>query len=230
MKWAHIINISILFDCPPNKSHCSNKQRAPLRCLPLSGAELSTRQLAIYYRHLSQVTDKHRDGCRILQCQNGFISPPSKLLSRADELCLSSLLWLSSSHLSDANHCQCYPSKSPFHQEQMYSIIYWFSYPCTLWLLPFSPIYSPVFMCVSVSAPTPVRMTLQAYASVHVPGQCSQHPSRTSNCVFSMMPVHVVILRSKCNILLLRKPSYQSSQLLLANLKARLTCCSFSFY
>lgn len=75
MKWAHIINISIQFDCPPNKSHCSNKQKAPLLCLLSSGFELSMLQLPIYYRHLSQVTDKHCDGCRIWLCQNGFISP-----------------------------------------------------------------------------------------------------------------------------------------------------------
>lgn len=74
MKWAHIINISILFDCSPNKSHCSNKHRALLHCLPLSGFKLLTLQLTIYYRHLSRVTDKHCDGCMILLCQNGFIS------------------------------------------------------------------------------------------------------------------------------------------------------------
>lgn len=81
MKWAHIINISILFDCTPNKSHCSNKHRALLLCLPLSGFKLLTLQLTIYYRHLSQVTDKHCDGCMILLCQNGFISPLQATIS-----------------------------------------------------------------------------------------------------------------------------------------------------
>lgn len=81
MKWAHVINISILFDCTPNKSHCSNKRRALLNCLPLSGFELLTLQLAIYYRHLSQVTDKHCDGCMIWLCQNGFISPLQATIS-----------------------------------------------------------------------------------------------------------------------------------------------------
>ncbi len=91
MKWAHIINISILFDCPPNKSHCSNKQRAPLHCLPLSGFELLTLQLAIYYRHLSQVTDKHCDGCMIWLCQNGFISPLQATISSQLMSCAYSL-------------------------------------------------------------------------------------------------------------------------------------------
>lgn len=155
MKWAHIINISILFDCPPNKSHCSNKQRALLHCLPLSGFELLTLQLTIYYRHLSQVTDKHCDGCMILLCQNGFISPLqaticSELMSCAYSLS-SNFPPLLLSHLSDGNRCESYPPKNPFHQEQMYSIIYWFSYPCTLWLLPFSPLYLPQCLCVFLS-------------------------------------------------------------------------------
>lgn len=149
MKWAHIINISILFDCPPNKSHCSNKHRALLRCLPLSGFELLTLQLTIYYRHLSQVTDKHCDGCMILLCQNGFISPLQATISSELMSCaysLSSLTFFL--FFSDGNRCESYPPKNPFHQEQMYSIIYWFSYLCTLWLLPFSPVYLRVFMCV----------------------------------------------------------------------------------
>lgn len=91
MKWAHIINISILFDCPPNKSHCSNKQRALLHCLPLSGFELLTLQLTIYYRHLSQMTDKHCDGCMILLCQNGFISPLQATISTELMSCAYSL-------------------------------------------------------------------------------------------------------------------------------------------
>lgn len=91
MKWAHIINISILFDCPPNKSHCSNKQRALLHCLPLSGFELLTLQLTIYFRHLSQVTDKHCDGCMILLCQNGFISPLQATISTELMSCAYSL-------------------------------------------------------------------------------------------------------------------------------------------
>lgn len=90
-KWAHIINISILFDCPPNKSHCSNKQRALLHCLPLSGFELLTLRLTIYYRHLSQVTDKHCDGCMILLCQNGFISPLQATISTKLMSCAYSL-------------------------------------------------------------------------------------------------------------------------------------------
>lgn len=81
MKWAHIINISIRFDCTPNKSHCSNKHTALLLCLPLSGFKLLTLHLTIYYRHLSQVTDKHCDGCMILLCQNGFISPLQATIS-----------------------------------------------------------------------------------------------------------------------------------------------------
>lgn len=154
MKWAHIINISILFDCAPNKSHCSNKHRALLLCLPLSGSKLLTLQLTIYYRHLSQVTDKHCDGCMILLCQNGFISSlqatiSTELMSWAYSLSTDLLSFpLLFSHLSDGNHCEFYPPKNPFHQEQMYSIIYWFSYLCTLWLLLFFPLYLLVFVCV----------------------------------------------------------------------------------
>lgn len=134
MKWAHIINISILFHCPPNKSCCSNKCRAPLGRLPLSGFELLTLQLTIYYRHLSPVTDKPRDGCMILLCQNGFIShTPSYYLKWPDELIrfssefltrspfiflfFSSLRWRPPSHFP----------KSPFHQQQMCRVANWFS-------------------------------------------------------------------------------------------------------
>lgn len=158
MKWAHVINISILFDCPPNKSHCSNKQRALLHCLPLSGFELLTLQLAIYYRHLSQVTDKHCDGCMIWLCQNGFISPlqatiASQLMSCAyshslssDFLSLplpffSSLRWQTLRALS---------SKEPISPGTTYSIIYWFGYLCTLWLL--SSLFARVYVCFFVSA------------------------------------------------------------------------------
>lgn len=91
MKWAHIINISILFDCPPNKSHCSNKHRALLHCLPLPGFELLTLQLTIYYRHLSQVTDKHCDGCMILLCQKSFISLLQATISSGLMSCAYSL-------------------------------------------------------------------------------------------------------------------------------------------
>ena len=74
LQWAHVINISILFDCPPNKSHCSNKHSALPHWLPLFGRELLMPRQTIYYRHLSQVTDKLCDGCMIWRCQNGFIS------------------------------------------------------------------------------------------------------------------------------------------------------------
>lgn len=133
MKWAHIINISILFHCSPNKSCCSNKCRAPLGRLPLSGFELLMLQLAIYYRHLSPVTDKPRDGCMTLLCQNGFIShTPSYYLKWPDELIrfssefltrslflfsFSSLRWRPPSHFP----------KSPFHQQQMCYVANWFS-------------------------------------------------------------------------------------------------------
>lgn len=130
MKWAHIINISILFDCPPNKSHCSNKQRTLLRRLPLSGFELSTLHLAIYYRHLSQVTDKHCDGCMIWLCQSDFISSLqatiwSRLMSCANSLYLTfslSVLSFPLFHLSDGNCCEFYPLKNP-SKKQMSSII-----------------------------------------------------------------------------------------------------------
>lgn len=202
MKWAHIINISILFDCPPNKSHCSNKQRAPLHCLPLSGFELLTLQLAIYYRHLSQVTDKHCDGCMIWLRQNGFISPlqatiASQLMSCAYSLPSDFLSTaLPFSHPSDGNRCESYPPKSPFHQEQTYSIIYRFSYLCTLWLLPLSPVYLLVcalHVCVDGCTSTCAR------AAFIGAGQ-------KTDCVFLML-FHIVILSSGCNIPLFRNPT-----------------------
>lgn len=159
MKWAHIINISIRFDCTPNKSHCSNKHRALLLCLPLSGFKLLTLHLTIYYRHLSQVTDKHCDGCMILLCQNGFISSlqatistelMSWVYSLSSDLLSFPLPFLSSLRWQPL--LSLILQKNPLHQEQMYSIIYWFSYLCTLWLLLFFSVYLPVFMCVFVSA------------------------------------------------------------------------------
>lgn len=217
MKWAHIINISILFDCPPNKSHCSNKQRALLHCLPLSGFELLTLQLAIYYRHLSRVTDKHCDGCMIWLCQNGFISPlqapiASQLMSCAQSLSsdfLSLPLPLfSPPHASQGNNCESYPPKNPFLQEQTYSIIYWFSYLCTLWIFALFPAYLLVFMCfrqrfgAHVDDFTSICMCLR---SVH-----STRAGQKPECIYfspCLILFHIVILHSRCNILLFRNPT-----------------------
>lgn len=228
MKWAHIINISILFDCPPNKSHCSNKHRALLRCLPLPGFELLTLQLTIYYRHLSQVTDKHCDGCMILLYQKSFISLLQATISSGLMSCAYSLLWLSLPflHPSNGNHSEPHPPKKPFHQEQMYSIIYWFRYLCTLWLLAFFPVYVLVFMCALVS-PCIEGVDTDELTSICACGGV-QAEQKTASCPWCCF--HIVFLCSGCNIQLFRKHSYQSSQLLLANFKARLTCCSFSFY
>lgn len=53
---------------------------------------------------------------------------------------------------SDGNHCESYPRKNPFHQEQTDCIIYRFSYLCTLWLLAlFSSLFAPVYVLSSAS-------------------------------------------------------------------------------
>lgn len=62
---------------------------------------------------------------------------------------------------------------------------------------------------VFVSACMSVQKTLQAYVYEHVPVQRSQHLNSVENhdCVFSLMLFHIVILRSRCNILLFRNPT-----------------------
>lgn len=161
-----------------------------------------------------------------------YLTPPSYYLERADELCLFSLLWLSLPflHPSNGNHSEPYPPKKPFHQEQMYSIIYWFRYLCTLWLLAFFPAYLLVFMCALVS-PCIERVDTDEFTSICICAcgscgvQAEQKTAFSPWCCF-----HIVFLCSRCNIQLFRKHNYQSFQLLLANFKALLTCCSFSFY
>lgn len=147
-------------------------------------------------------------------CAKMALSLPSKLLSQPSwwaVLILSPLTFCLSlspfSNFSDGNHCESYPPKNPFHQEQMYSIIYWFSYLCTLWLLPPFPVYLSVFVSACMCAEMP--MSLLAYACVHVPVQQSQLLSWAENhdCIFSLMLSHIVIPRSICNILLFRNPT-----------------------
>lgn len=243
MKWAHIINIYILFDCPPNKSHCSNKHKAPLHCLPLSGFELFDAAVGRFIIGtfpkwpISTVMDARFD------CAKMALSLRSERLSRASWWAVLILSLPSNfsfplplpffSHPSDGNRCESYPPKSPFHQEQTYSIIYWFSYLCTLWLLPLSParVYLCFFLFFTVSARTYVRAD-DIYKRMHPRVSPARRWSVAEYRLrFScLMPFHIVILRSRCNILLFRKANYQSSQLLLANFKALSTCCSFSFY
>lgn len=89
-----------------------------------------------------------------------------------------------------------------------------------------------VFFCFfSVSARTYVRAD-DIYKRMHPRVSPARRRSVAEYRLrFScLMPFHIVILRSRCNILLFRKANYQSSQLLLANFKALSTCCSFSFY
>lgn len=206
MKWAHIINISILFDCPPNKSHCSNKQRALLHCLPLSGFELLTLQLAIYYRHLSRVTDKHCDGCMIWLCQNGFISPLQAPIARQLMSCAQSLsdflsLPLFFPHASNGNNCESPPPKNPFHQEQTSSIIHWFSYLFTLWI--FALICS--CLCVSSAHVDDFTSICMCLCSIH-----SIRAGQEADCIYfspCLILFHIVILHSRCNILLFRNPT-----------------------
>ena len=172
-----------------------------------------------------------------------YLSAPSYYREPADELCLfslspptflfPSLCLFFSSHPSDGNRCESYPPKSPFHQEQTYSIIYWFSYLCTLWLLPLF-LARVARVCVLFFFSLRVDVFLRAYASTRL-SLCAALSRRRSVAEYRLrfsclMPFHIVILRSRCNILLFRKANYQSSQLLLANFKALSTCCSFSFY
>lgn len=144
------------------------------------------------------------------------LSLPSKLLSRASwwavlMLSLSSDFLFScplpSSHLSDGNHRQYHPPKNPFHQEQMYSIIYGFSYLCTLCFLSHSLQFIRQCLCVFVSTRTRARAgvhvwtTLQAYASAHVAVPHWQHlswaenrlpflPDTVSRCYFMLQMQH----------------------------------------
>lgn len=151
MKWAHNINISILFDCPPNKSHCSNKHRALLRCLPLPGFELLTLQLTIYYRHLSQVTDKHCDGCMILLCQKSFISLLQATISSGLMSCAYSL---SSDFLSPSCILQMETTVSLILQRSHFTrnkSVLLFTDFVIYALCGFFPVYVLVFMCALVS-------------------------------------------------------------------------------
>lgn len=168
MKWAHIINISILFDCPPNKSQCSNKQKALHHCLPLSGSELLTLHSTIYYRHLSRVTDKHCDGCMILLCQNGFISPLQATISTALMSCAYSLPsdflsfpLLFFPHRSDGIHCEPFPPlrRPRFTRTQCIPLFTDLVIFCTFRLPPIFPVYLLMFLwlsrqCLSVLAGT----------------------------------------------------------------------------
>lgn len=220
MKWAHIINISILFDCTPNKSHCSNKQRAPLLCLPLSGWKLLTLHLTIYYRHLSQVTDKHCDGCMILLCQNGFISSLQATIST--EL-MSWAYSLSSDFLS-------FPRPLfPSHMVTTMSLILHSTHStrnkCILLFTdlliyalclasPMLSVFLPVFTCVCFAF-VHMRWQQLSWAEAH-----DFPPRAVSHCYSTLSMQYPAIW----------KPNYQSSQLLLANFKALSTCCSFSHY
>lgn len=70
--------------------------------------------------------------------------------------------FLLSHNSSDGNHCESYPRKNPFHQEQTDCIIYRFSYLCTLWLLAlFSSLFAPVYVLSSAS-PHARRRTWQS--------------------------------------------------------------------
>lgn len=212
MKWAHIINISIRFDCTPNKSNCSNKHRALLLCLTLSGFKLLTLHLTIYYRHLSLVTDKHCDGCRILLCQNGFISPlqatiSTELMSWAYSLSPNLLSFPLPFHSSLRwQPLSLILKKNPFHQEQMYSIIYWFSYLCTLFC---SLQFICQCLCVCLSAPARTYRCRWVYKHMHlcVCMRCAHSIWAEHDCVLTLMLFHIVILCSRCNILLFRNPT-----------------------
>lgn len=220
MKWAHIINISFLFDCPPNKSHCSNKQRALLHCLPLSGFELLTLQLAIYYRHLSQVTDKHCDGCMIWLCQNGFISPLQATIASQLMSCAQSL---SSDFLSLPPPLFFFFLLIPQMATTVSLILQRTHFTRNKRILLFTDLviyalcgFSHSFqficscLCVFVSASTHMWMTLQAYACACAAFTASEQGRNQIafwGFFFCLMLFHIVILHSRCNILLFRNPT-----------------------
>lgn len=91
-----------------------------------------------------------------------------------------------------------------------------------------SSIYLLVFMCALVS-PCIECVDTDEFTSICI---CAcggvQAEQKTAFCPWCCF--HIVFLCSRCNIQLFRKHNYQSSQLLLANFKVLLTCCSFSFY
>lgn len=82
-----------------------------------------------------------------------YLFPPTCYLEPADELCSFSLRRLSLSPPSFNSSSLRWQllwvlfSEEPFHQEQMYSIIYRFSYLCALWLVTLFPAYLLMFMC-----------------------------------------------------------------------------------
>lgn len=88
-------------------------------------------------------------------------SPSSDFLSlsRSPPFLFSFFFFALSHNSSDGNHCESYPRKNPFHQEQTDCIIYRFSYLCTLWLLAlFSGLFAPVYVLSSASPPARRRL------------------------------------------------------------------------
>lgn len=203
-----MIALQISHTVQTSREHCSTASH----CLALSYWRCSWRFIIGTFPEwpISIVMDAWFD------CAKMALSLPCKLLSHASwwavlslsPLTLSLPLPLFFPHASDGNNCESYPPKNPFHQEQTYSIIYWFSYLCTLWLFALFPAYLLVFMCfrqrfdAHVDDFTSICMCLCSIHSI----RAGQEP----DCIYfspCLILFHIVILHSRCNILLFRNPT-----------------------